>query len=158
MGATNCAELLDPELMRPGRFDRKVRMPKPDTEGRFDVLQLHLRKKKIAPDVDLMQLSRDLPGLVGADLADIVNEAQLTAVRAGRTEITARDMYAGVDRFTQGELRPPIPTTNKLPISVFAAKEAGIALVADLLYMKHTRIEELERDLMKIPADDPRGA
>ncbi|KAL6752417.1 hypothetical protein V8C86DRAFT_2755828 [Haematococcus lacustris] len=145
MGATNRADLLDPALMRPGRFDRKVRMPKPDTEGRFDILQLHLRKKKIAPDVDLMQLSRDLPGLVGADLANIVNEAQLTAVRAGRTEITARDMYAGVDRFTQGELRPPIPTTNKLPITVFAAKEAGIALVADLLYKKHKRIEELER-------------
>lgn len=55
----------------------------------------------MSPDVDLMQLARDLPGLVGADLANIVNEAQLNAVRAGRTDLTSRDLYAGVDRFTQ---------------------------------------------------------
>jgi ATP-dependent Zn protease len=60
-----------------------------------------LAPSQVAPDVDLMQLSRDLPGLVGADLANIVNEAQMSAVRAGRDAITARDMYAGVDRFTQ---------------------------------------------------------
>lgn len=76
-------------------------MPKPDTEGRYEILNLHLRNKSVAPDVDLLQLARDLPGLVGADLANIVNEAQLAAVRTGRSTISARDMYAGVDRFTQ---------------------------------------------------------
>ncbi|KXZ42969.1 hypothetical protein GPECTOR_109g212 [Gonium pectorale] len=87
--------------MRPGRFDRKVRMPKPDTEGRYEILKLHLRNKKLSPDVDLLQLARDLPGLVGADLANIVNEAAMAAVRDGREAITERDVYAGVDRFTQ---------------------------------------------------------
>jgi cell division protease FtsH len=80
IGATNRADLLDPALMRPGRFDRKIRMPKPDTEGRYEILKLHLRRKNVNTDVDLMQLARDLPGLVGADLANIVNEAQLSAV------------------------------------------------------------------------------
>uniref|UniRef100_A0A7S3R134 AAA+ ATPase domain-containing protein n=1 Tax=Dunaliella tertiolecta TaxID=3047 RepID=A0A7S3R134_DUNTE len=145
IGATNRADLLDPALMRPGRFDRKVRMPKPDTNGRYEILQLHLRKKQVDPGVDLLQLARDLPGLAGADLANIVNEAQLNAVRAGRQAITAKDMYAGVDRFTQGERRPPLPTTHKLPILTFSAKEAGVALVASLLRKKHGRIEPVER-------------
>lgn len=90
-------------------------------------------RAQVSADVDLMQLARDLPGLVGADLANIVNEAQLSAVRAGRSHMTARDIYAGVDRFTQGELRPALPTTYKLPILSFAAKEAGTALVAEVL-------------------------
>jgi len=145
LGATNRADLLDPALMRPGRFDRKIRMPKPDTEGRFEILQLHLRNKTIAADVDLLQLARDLPGLVGADLANVVNEAQLAAVRDGRQIIGARDMYAGVDRFTQGEKRPALPTTYKLPIMAFAAREVGVALVAETLRSRHGRIEAVER-------------
>lgn len=80
-------------------------MPKPDTEGRYEILSLHLRNKSVAPEVDLLQLARDLPGLVGADLANIVNEAQMAAVRAGRTTITPKDMYAGVDRFAQASWR-----------------------------------------------------
>jgi len=145
IGATNRADLLDPALMRPGRFDRKIRMPKPDTEGRYEILKLHLRKKKVSPDVDLLQLARDLPGLVGADLANVVNEAQLNAVRDGRDVLTARDMYAGVDRFTQGERRSPLPTQYKLPVLVFAAKEVGIALVAAQLRSAHGRMEPVER-------------
>ncbi|GLI60691.1 hypothetical protein VaNZ11_002895 [Volvox africanus] len=146
LGATNRADLLDPALMRPGRFDRKIRMPKPDTEGRYEILKLHLRNKQLAPDVDLLQLARDLPGLVGADLANIVNEAALAAVRdKGRTVITAKDMYAGVDRFTQGEVRPALPTTHRLPILCFAAKEIGIALVASVLRERHGRVEAVER-------------
>jgi hypothetical protein len=203
-------------------------MPKPDTEGRYDILRLQLRGKAVAPDVDLLQLARDLPGLVGADLANIINEAQLhgegggggsaaarvvcwqqqqggqnsgnsldrssgidmlcrllqhqmerqnpacaglqafwhlpqqqwnascyvvvhplavlalildgcacvcplpcspvpAAVRAGRTELTKRDIYAGVDRFTQGELRPALPTSSsRLPLLCFAAREVSL--------------------------------
>jgi hypothetical protein len=67
------------------------------------------------------------------------------AVRAGRPELTRRDIYAGVDRFTQGELRPALPTSNRLPILAFAAKEAGIALVASVLRARHGRIEPVER-------------
>ncbi|WIA36901.1 hypothetical protein OEZ86_008147 [Tetradesmus obliquus] len=145
IGATNRADLLDPALMRPGRFDRKIRMPRPDTGGRYDILRLQLASKDVAPDVDLLQLARDLPGLVGADLANIVNEAQLSAVRAGRTQLTKKDMYAGVDRFTQGETRPSLPTTHRLPLLAFAAKEVGIALVASVLRARHSRIEPVER-------------
>ncbi|KAG2425539.1 hypothetical protein HXX76_013583 [Chlamydomonas incerta] len=145
LGATNRADLLDPALMRPGRFDRKIRMPKPDTEGRLEILQLHLRNKQVAPDVDLLQLARDLPGLVGADLANIVNEAAMTAVRSGRSALTARDIYAGVDRFTQGEVRPSLPTAHKLPVLCFAAKEVGIALVAGVLRERTGRVELVER-------------
>jgi ATP-dependent Zn protease len=66
-------------------------------------------------------------------------------VRAGRTELTRRDIYAGVDRFTQGELRPSLPSSNRLPVLAFAAKEAGIALVAAVLRARHGRIEPVER-------------
>eukprot|EP00882_Tetradesmus_deserticola_P004282 GHRQ01004522.1.p1 GENE.GHRQ01004522.1~~GHRQ01004522.1.p1 ORF type:complete len:494 (+),score=216.16 GHRQ01004522.1:255-1736(+) len=145
IGATNRADLLDPALMRPGRFDRKIRMPHPDTGGRYDILRLQLASKDVASDVDLLQLARDLPGLVGADLANIVNEAQLNAVRAGRTQLTKKDMYAGVDRFTQGETRPSLPTSHRLPLLAFAAKEVGIALVASVLRARHSRIEPVER-------------
>ena len=101
-------------------------MLKPDTEGRYDILRLQLRGKAVAQDVDLLQLARDLPGLVGADLANIVNEAQLNAVRAGRMELTKKDVYAGVDRFTQGEMRPALPTSSsRLPLLCFAAKEVS---------------------------------
>ena len=145
IGATNRADLLDPALMRPGRFDRKIRMPKPDTEGRYEILKLNLRNKRVDPDIDLMQLARDLPGLVGADLANVVNEAQLNAVRAGRDILTSRDLYAGVDRFTQGEVRPPLPTKFKVPVLAFAAREVGTAIVAEHLRLEHGRIEPIER-------------
>lgn len=92
----------------------QVRMPQPDTEGRYEILQLQLRTKQLAQDVDMMQIARDLPGLVGADIANIINEAQLNAVRAGRKVITKKDMYNGIDRFTQ--VRQPLlfrlPSTN----------------------------------------------
>ncbi len=86
---------------------------------------------QVAPDVDLLQLARDLPGLVGADLANIVNEAAMTAARQGRKALSARDIYAGVDRFTQGEVRPPLPTSTKLPVLCFAAKEVRGRMVGD---------------------------
>lgn len=145
IGATNRADLLDPALMRPGRFDRKIRMPKPDTEGRYDILKLHLRNKKVDPNVDLLQLARDLPGLVGADLANIVNEAQMTALRDGRQVLTMKDLFSGVDRFTAGDVRLTLPRRNKQPVTVFAAKEVGTALLAWKLRQRHGRIEPVER-------------
>lgn len=87
MAATNRAALLDPALMRAGRFDRKITIPRPDADARLAILQVHARRHLLAADVDLRQLAQDVPGLVGADLANLLNEAALAAVRDGSTEI-----------------------------------------------------------------------
>jgi cell division protease FtsH len=88
MAATNRSALLDPALMRAGRFDRIISIPLPDADARHAILQVHARKHLLADDVDLEQLARDVPGLVGADLANLLNEAALEAVRAGAPSIT----------------------------------------------------------------------
>ena len=149
LAATNRADLLDPALMRPGRFDRKVHMPRPDTKGRFDILRLQLRGRPLAEDVDLQQLARDLPGLSGADLANVINEAALHAVRRGRGDpslpLTRADMYAGVDRYSLGENRPLLPTSSKMPVMIAAAREVGTCLVAGALREASGRVEAVER-------------
>ena len=88
VAATNRADLLDPALQRPGRFDRKLRVVKPDTEGRHAILLIHAKKHKLAEEVDLLQLARDLPGLAGAELANVLNESALEAIRRDGDEIT----------------------------------------------------------------------
>lgn len=88
MAATNRAALLDPALMRAGRFDRKISIPRPDAAARLEILQVHARRHRLAPAVDLAQLAQDVPGLVGADLANLLNEAALAAVRDGAEEIS----------------------------------------------------------------------
>jgi cell division protease FtsH len=88
MAATNRAALLDPALLRAGRFDRKITIPRPDAEARLAILQVHAKRHKLVPDVDLKQLAQDVPGLVGADLANLLNEAALSAVRENATAIT----------------------------------------------------------------------
>lgn len=95
MAATNRASLLDPALMRAGRFDRKIPIPRPDAEARLQILKVHARKHKIADDVDLQQLARDVPGLVGADLANLLNEAALSAVREQADAIYERHVQVG---------------------------------------------------------------
>jgi ATP-dependent metalloprotease FtsH len=149
LAATNRADLLDPALMRPGRFDRKVHMPRPDTMGRYDILRLQLRGRPVSRDVDLQQLARDLPGLAGADLANVINEAALHAVRCGRGDpsepLTLEDIYAGVDRYALGETRPALPTSSKVPVLGCCAREVGICLVAGALRTASGRIEQVER-------------
>ena len=88
ISATNRPEVLDPALLRPGRFDRRVAVQPPDTVGRRKILEVHTRSVPLAPDVDLDRLAATTPGMVGADLANVVNEAALTAARRGHDEVT----------------------------------------------------------------------
>ncbi|HEX9386684.1 MAG TPA: AAA family ATPase, partial [Anaerolineales bacterium] len=91
LGATNRVDVLDPALTRPGRFDRHVNVPRPDIKGRLSILEVHVKDRRLAPDVNLMDVAKSTPGLVGADLANIVNEAAILAVRGGHEAITVQD-------------------------------------------------------------------
>ncbi len=102
LGATNRPEILDPALLRPGRFDRQVTIPLPNVNERAAILAVHCRGKKLDPGVDLNAIARGTPGFSGADLANLVNEAAINAVRAGRDVITAADFDAARDRIILG--------------------------------------------------------
>jgi cell division protease FtsH len=105
MGATNRPDILDPALLRPGRFDRQVTIERPDLDGRARILELHAHGKPLSYDVDLGYLARRTPGFSGADLANVVNEAALLAVRAGRTEIGTGELEEAVARTLTGTVR-----------------------------------------------------
>ena len=94
LAATNRPEVLDPALLRPGRFDRQVTIPLPNVSERAAILAVHSRGKQLAPDVDLKAVARGTPGFSGADLANLVNEAAIVAVRAGREVIRAADLHS----------------------------------------------------------------
>jgi len=102
MAATNTPEVLDPALLRPGRFDRQVVLDRPDLGEREAILRVHSRKLRISPDVDLKNVAAETPGMVGADLANIVNEAALNAARRNAAEIEMQDFDYAVDRVTLG--------------------------------------------------------
>jgi cell division protease FtsH len=102
MAATNTPEVLDPALLRPGRFDRQVIVDRPDLAGREAILKIHARKIKLSPAADLKAIAARTPGMVGADLANIVNEAALLAVRRGGTEVQMRDLEEAIDRVMLG--------------------------------------------------------
>jgi cell division protease FtsH len=105
MGATNRPDILDPALLRPGRFDRHVTVERPDLIGRTKILELHSRGKPFTADVDLVQVARRTPGFSGADLANVVNEAVLLAMRQGKVEIEPPDMDEAVQRTLTGTVR-----------------------------------------------------
>jgi len=102
MAATNTPEVLDPALLRPGRFDRQVVLDRPDLKEREAILRVHARKLTVSPGVNLEGIAAETPGMVGADLANIVNEAALNAARRNATEIETRDFDQAVDRVTLG--------------------------------------------------------
>jgi cell division protease FtsH len=102
MAATNTPEVLDPALLRPGRFDRQVILDRPDLKEREAILRVHARKLKIGADVDFEKIAAETPGMVGADLANIVNEAALNAARRNAEQIEMRDFEQAVDRVTLG--------------------------------------------------------
>ena len=102
MAATNRPETLDPALLRPGRFDRHVLVDRPDVRGREEILDVHIRNVKIDESVDLREIARITSGFVGADLANLVNEAALLAARAGRSAVTMGEFTEGVERVTAG--------------------------------------------------------
>jgi cell division protease FtsH len=102
MAATNRPETLDPALLRPGRFDRHVLVDRPDVRGREEILEVHVRNVRIDESVDLREVARITSGFVGADLANLVNEAALLAARAGRSAVTMQEFTEGVERVTAG--------------------------------------------------------
>ena len=131
LAATNRPDALDPALRRPGRFDREVIVPLPHRAERGAILAAHARGKTLEPDVDLDEVAAATPGFSGADLANLVNEAALTAVRAGRTTLTAADFAAARDRAVLGT-RDRSVTLTLDELATVAVHEAGHALVAAL--------------------------
>ena len=131
LGATNRPEILDPALLRPGRFDRQVTIPLPNVNERAAILAVHCRGKKLDPNVDLNAIARGTPGFSGADLANLVNEAAINAVRAGRDVITAADFDAARDRIILGRREGSNVLLPEEKHAV-AVHESGHAVVAAL--------------------------
>ncbi len=130
LAATNRPEILDPALLRPGRFDRHVALDRPDLRGRQQILQVHVRKVLLATDVDLGRIAARTPGLSGADLANLVNEAALLAARRGKDRVDRGDFDEATDRVIAGmEKRSRL--INPLEKETVAFHEAGHALVAE---------------------------
>jgi cell division protease FtsH len=129
IAATNRPDVLDPALLRPGRFDRQVVVPNPDVAGREKILKVHMRKVPLAPDVDAKVIARGTPGFSGADLANLVNEAALLAARRGKRLVTMAEMEDAKDKVMMGAERRSMVMTEKEK-ELTAYHEAGHALVA----------------------------
>jgi cell division protease FtsH len=132
MAATNRPDILDPALLRPGRFDRQIVVPLPDLDERLPILKVHCKDKRIAPDVDLTVIARGTPGMSGADLANLVNEAALHAVRRGVPAITMADFDAARDRVLMGQRRESTVLSEKEKLAT-AYHEGGHAVLAYVL-------------------------
>jgi len=129
LAATNRPEILDPALLRAGRFDRQVLVDRPDLKGRLEVLKVHVRKVKLGPDVDLKKLATMTPGFAGADLANLINEAALLATRRGGESVTFVDLTAAIERIVAG-LEKKTRVLNPRERKTVAYHEMGHALVA----------------------------
>ena len=129
MAATNRPEILDPALLRPGRFDRQILVDRPDKKGRKDILEVHLGNVTASPSLDLDALAGMTPGMVGADLANLVNEAALLAVRRGKSEVTMSEFEEAVERVVAG-LEKKNRLINRREREIVAYHELGHALVA----------------------------
>ncbi len=129
LAATNRPEILDPALLRAGRFDRQVLVDRPDKKGRIQILQVHIRKIRLAPEVDLEQIAALTPGFSGADLANLVNEAALLATRRAGESVTLDDFTHAVERIVAG-LEKKNRLLNEKERRVVAYHEMGHALVA----------------------------
>ena len=132
MAATNRPEILDPALLRAGRFDRHVLVDRPNIKDREDILRIHTRNVKLAADVDLKVLAARTPGFVGADIANMANEAALLAARRNKTEVDMTDFEAAIDRIVAG-LEKKRRVMNKKEKEIVAFHECGHTLVAELL-------------------------
>jgi cell division protease FtsH len=132
IAATNRQDILDPALLRPGRFDRQVMVGAPDVKGREEILRIHVRKVAVAPEVNLRQIARGTPGFSGAELANLVNEAALLAVRCGREIITDFDFDQARDKVLMGAERKSLTMSDHERITC-AYHESGHAVVAALL-------------------------
>ncbi len=132
MAATNRPDILDPALLRPGRFDRQVVVPLPELDDRREILAVHIKHKKIAKDVDLDLIARGTPGMSGAELANLVNEAALFAVRQGHTEINSASFDMARDRVIMGVKRDSL-VMSESEREMTAYHEGGHALMAAVL-------------------------
>ncbi len=132
MAATNRPDILDPALLRPGRFDRRIVVDLPDVQGREGILRVHMRKITVAPDVDPKVLARGTPGFSGADLANMVNEAALIAARRARTAVTMQDFEDAKDKVLMGVERRSLLISDEEKRWI-AYHEAGHALVSRLI-------------------------
>jgi len=141
IAATNRPDVLDPALLRPGRFDRQVVVPNPDILGREKILKVHMKKVPLAPDVDAKIIARGTPGFSGADLANLVNEAALLAARAGHRVVTMNDFENAKDKVLMGaERRSMVMTEEEKRLTAY--HEAGHAVVG--IYMpKHDPIHKV---------------
>jgi len=129
MAATNRPEILDPALLRPGRFDRHILVDRPDKKGREEIINVHLKKVTIAKGLDIEKIAAMTPGMVGADLANLVNEAALLAVRRGKKEVTMSEFEEAVERVMAG-LEKKNRLINPEEREIVAYHELGHALVA----------------------------
>jgi cell division protease FtsH len=131
MAATNRPEVLDPALLRPGRFDRQVLVDKPDVKGREAILLIHAKNVKMAPDVDLQIVAARTAGFAGADLANLVNEAALLAARNDKSSVDMRDFESAIDRLIAGLEKKRVMSTKEREIVAY--HESGHAIVASVL-------------------------
>jgi len=160
IAATNRPDVLDPALLRPGRFDRRVVVPRPDVKGREEILRVHTRKIPISDDVDLSVLARGTPGFSGADLANMVNEAALNAARQNRKSVAMSDFEISKDKVLMGaERKSMVMSEEEKRLTAF--HEGGHALVAAL--MKNSdplhKVTIIPRGMalgvtMQLPVDD----
>ena len=131
MGATNRPEVLDPALLRPGRFDRQVLVDKPDVKGREDILRIHVKTVKIGESVDLRVIAQRTAGFAGADLANLVNEAALLAARKDKTAVEMKDFDDAIDRIIAGLEKKRVMSDKERQIVAY--HESGHAIVASIL-------------------------
>src|SRR5579883_2279678 len=160
IAATNRPDVLDPALLRPGRFDRRVVVPRPDVGGREEILKVHTKKTPLADDVDLSTIARGTPGFAGADLANLVNEAALIAARQNRKVVTQYDFEIAKDKVMMGVERKSLIISDEEKRTT-AYHEAGHALVA--LMVPHAdplhKVTIIPRGMalgvtMQLPVDD----
>ena len=131
MGATNRPEVLDPALLRPGRFDRQVLVDKPDVKGREAILRIHVKGVKVGPNVDLKVIAQRTAGFAGADLANLVNEAALLAARHDKAEVDRLDFESAIDRLIAGLEKKRVMSDKERRIVAY--HESGHAIVATVL-------------------------
>ncbi|MGE3956146.1 MAG: ATP-dependent zinc metalloprotease FtsH [Vicinamibacterales bacterium] len=135
MGATNRPEVLDPALLRPGRFDRQVLVDKPDVKGREEILRIHVKGVKVSPDVDIRVVAARTAGFAGADLANLVNEAALLAARNDKTEVGPYEFEAAIERLVAGLERKRVMSEKDR--ETIAYHETGHAVVASVVEGMH---------------------
>ena len=134
MGATNRPDILDPALLRPGRFDRQIVIDTPDVHGRLEILRLHGGKRPLAPDASLDEVARQTPGFSGAELANVINEAALLSVRDGRVELDQATLEEAIDRVVAGPAKRHILSAEERWL--IAIHESAHAVVTDALGQK----------------------